>query len=398
MSRDTRLTNINLRGYMYTTLNMLKSTHACVPGYARMLAFFGTSQKVKEIPIPLAMIAMVAQVDDCQWAASNSTVFDPEEFLEFYKRNLAPALQCRFWSVRNDQGRDDKSDQHPIIKEAFQEIEKVVDYDSAVAWMNKYNLYSLSHWIWTDVLNGWLNPAQFTIFVTNNFEVSYHRSHKEALRLSERKRQSVQSEDESDQTLDDELTDSPSSHRRALARRRPAEPKKTSDPYYFKHDDAKSSGYNLASLLAPKDQDPYSTMLKFIIKHDLAGSTKTRGFMLTEAPDNSFHLSMNLSNPETIFHMFHMLNATDFDINRMLGINQQTARIQARLINEIGLSVRNASTIQHVEVDPAGALVRVSEERLASAGVTSQVRFHYVDHNQDEDEDGDEDEDEDEDD
>lgn len=73
---------------MYTTLSILKQTRACTPGFGRLLAFFGTSIKVKHQQIPLHVIALIGGITDADWAVENSLLIDEQQFNEFRNRTL----------------------------------------------------------------------------------------------------------------------------------------------------------------------------------------------------------------------------------------------------------------------------------------------------------------------
>lgn len=77
---------------MYTTLDFLKSTDACAPGFGRMLRFFGTTFD-RHTRIPLHVVALVGGHSDADWVRHNSLIIDHEEYLEFRKRTIVHMMR-----------------------------------------------------------------------------------------------------------------------------------------------------------------------------------------------------------------------------------------------------------------------------------------------------------------
>lgn len=73
---------------MYTSLKLLKESDACVPGFTKLLNFFGPKPDVKEQRIPLHVVSILGGKDDADWAIENGSVFDPVQFEAFRRRWL----------------------------------------------------------------------------------------------------------------------------------------------------------------------------------------------------------------------------------------------------------------------------------------------------------------------
>lgn len=77
---------------MYTTLQMLKQTRACIPGYARLAMYFGTKKSTRTLKIPLWVIGLIGGVADLEWAIENAMFVDDKDFAEFRSNTLPGVL------------------------------------------------------------------------------------------------------------------------------------------------------------------------------------------------------------------------------------------------------------------------------------------------------------------
>lgn len=304
---------------MYTTLSLLKQTKACIPGYSRMVAFFGTNSALKEVKIPIHAVALIGDEDDCAWAAEHSMIIDPEAFDRFYRRHLVSVLTELFWSAHREYGTSGLEwEKHPaIVQAARREILQVVDYESAVAWITKFKHANLQHWIWTKVLaESHLHmPGAFINRVIDRYSRQEYTVHSVARRHPE--------------LLDlDSVEPDQSPRPRTLAARMRAE---AARPYYFPSAEGhKTKALAVAHMLT--EDDPYASIVDMMAKNNVTGRSRVKGMMLSQANDKQppgYHLTLNLSDPEKIFRVFHMLNANDFNINKLLGVDSIASDVDA---------------------------------------------------------------------
>lgn len=72
---------------MHTTLEFLKASDACTPGFGRMLRFFGTRFD-RNTKIPLHVVALVGGFSDAEWTLGSALIIDYDQYAEFRNRTL----------------------------------------------------------------------------------------------------------------------------------------------------------------------------------------------------------------------------------------------------------------------------------------------------------------------
>jgi hypothetical protein len=357
---------------MYTTLSLLKATKACVPGYTRMIGFFGTSAKVKEVKIPLYAVSLIGGHEDCTWAIENGMIIDKTEYDKFYRHHLAAMIQFKFW-LEHEEHRDQNWEmKHDYAKQARLDIMKVVDYESAQAWLDARRAVHINHWIWENMLADkiWSSPGKFVAAVVEHHQTRHTALHTCAL-------------------LKPDSAETPSSHQRRQLMNGTVSEKRG---YYFDFPRDKAINHQMAFLMNC-GQDPYPSMVEMMASNGLTSTSKGKGMMLSQADDKDppgYHLTVNVSNPELIFRVFHLMNAMNLDLNEMVGINAGAETVSQHLgalgIGRTSQSFDSPELVAAVAANPEWADVTARAGRPAVIAATSR-----------DDEDGDDDEDEDDD-
>lgn len=267
---------------MYTTLALLKASDACVPGYGRMISFFGLAPSVKEQKIPLHVVALVGGPEDFGWALSNGVILDEEEYKQFYRRNLPFAFRAmmadRGYGSRVSSTNSDYK-KKPFLWDLIKEAKAAVTFEQCEAFLAKIRLQHHSHWLFTEIARNeaWNSPCEFINYCVNKVQSNYTNSFWNWPKASEAPSiaseapsaapTSAEDEDEDedgyqerDDEDDDEEHDRPSRSRRAPARRSIP----TTNQYWFKSTITnRSHGQNIAHLFS---DDPYEFMSKLKFK------------------------------------------------------------------------------------------------------------------------------------
>jgi hypothetical protein len=248
---------------MHTTLNILKNTDACKPGYGRMISFFGDSKTLGDQVIPMHVVALVGGADDANWTAINSMVIDKEKYEEFYRRHLPSVLKymlqykCGSSFLRNKH-------KNPIIEELKQESLRMQTYEECQAWLDRASMYNFSHEIFSSLLRSrvWTSPATFIVFcfdhVNDTFSNSSSNQFGQSLyekleapapiggRLSSRN-----NDDDEDEGYDEDEDDEPPRRGRA----RPAVAKKNQHYWFKTSADGRTKGQQIAHLFTDTPYD-----------------------------------------------------------------------------------------------------------------------------------------------
>lgn len=333
---------------MYTTLSLLKATKACVPGYTRMIGFFGTNAKVKEVKIPLYAVSLIGGTEDCTWAIENGMVIDKADFDKLYRHHLAAMVQYQFWTHHEDHREQSWNMKHDWAKQARLEIMKVVDYESAQAWLDARRSINLSHWVWEAMLSSkvWASPAAFITALAEHHQCRHTSLHTCAL-------------------IDPDTVEVPSPHQRRQVH--------NSDKrgHYFDFPRDKALNHQLAYILNC-GQDPYPSMVEMMASNGLTGTSKAKGMMLSQSDDKNppgHHLTVNVSNPELIFRVFHLMNAMNLDLNEMVGINAQAETVGTHLtalgVSRTSQSFGSPELLERVADNPEWADVSARADRPA---------------------------------
>lgn len=151
---------------MYTSLDFLKKTEACKAGYSEMLSFFGTSPKIKKVPIPLALCGLVLDKheDHMEWLLENSIQhIDPTEFKAFYDKWAVSLNHALLWS----RGRPTKGNK-PHLYDMVKEFGKVSTLDELHTAIERYKWTSIND---RDIAGNavWHSPVYFIKQCHENF-------------------------------------------------------------------------------------------------------------------------------------------------------------------------------------------------------------------------------------
>lgn len=161
---------------MYTTINLLKATSACVPGFTRVISFFGHSPKIKDQKISLATLALLGDKDDVSWAISSSVIIDPVEYEAFYKKHAVSVFRYRCHAELGSRfqpnfNSSSKFDGKKHLQEAALAAFEVMTIEQLTAFLEKYEWVNYDHDLWRDVIRNkcWHDPAAFMQYV---FEIA----------------------------------------------------------------------------------------------------------------------------------------------------------------------------------------------------------------------------------
>lgn len=306
---------------MHTSLALLKDVKACIPGYTKMVAFFTTRPEMKNAPIPLSMVAMVAGMDDCEWAADNGFVLDPKEFEPVYRENLWRVLRQLFWNSITDSDYNGESRHHQVTKLACAEIEIMHTHEQALAFLEKHRTHPYAGDLWNQVLShpALNTPYHFVRYLITNFS-GYHTHAHRVWRLdngliTDDKPAATRSSSDDE---DDDYRD----RRRREERRRESLLRKEDSKFYHAVSQREPRQYSLARALCG-GLDPFVKAMQFVSEHNLPSLMGLKGVMLSQASDKeppAFHMSLNLSDAEMMFRILHLMKATDFDINKLVNM------------------------------------------------------------------------------
>jgi len=350
---------------MYTTLALLKDVKACVPGYTRMISFFSTKAEMKDVKIPLFMVSMVAGREDAEWAIHNGAVIDEQQFNAVYERNLWRVLRCLFWQDIDSGDYQGTQQVHALTEEACAEIDNMNSHEQALAFIAKYRMRSFSAALTRVLTNSALfSPVAFIRFLSDKFTTEYTYEHKRYRSHSAKDAPAVKSaatlrsrisrarDDDEDEDEDDE----PRPVTRGIGSRQ--------KDYYFEYTDSSSSNYSFARVLAGS-KDPFFEATKFLVEHNLMSKTNLKGLMISQVhykEPPGFHLSLNVSDPETIFKVVHMLTSKAFDINEVFGVNRVGDVLEKQISALSDIKDDDASSLDLIQVREGMVSVRCAPE------------------------------------
>lgn len=165
---------------MYTTLNLLKQSRACVPGYGRMLEFFGLDKKNKNQKIPIHVVALAGESDDASWAIDNAFVIDPADYVMFYEKHLVAVWKHLMNNNVGLRSRLDSTESNlekycPAVKELVARAFAAHTYEDVHEIIMHTHTYHGGHPLFTKVLNSpTLNiPIKFICYVIEILEATY---------------------------------------------------------------------------------------------------------------------------------------------------------------------------------------------------------------------------------
>jgi hypothetical protein len=407
---------------MYTTLATLKEIKACIPGYTRMVSFFSTHNDMKDVRIPLYVIPLLGDPDDCTWALSNGAFFDPVEYQKFYDYHLSSVIRGKFNTFLNDFGIE-VSDQPTIVHEAFASYFKCTTDQQVIDWFNHYRSMRFNHSLWNELFQHQVFGDRFAFiyYVLENVSDTIDTNLKRAvLRMlwaqsdpirfrtgvptkRQAPRRSRYEEDEEEADDDDDDDDDEDSEQKSVARSPAERARRAAEHPVFNEttlsdedkqarcdwlgrasDKSLTTLYQAAGLsiqifpwYKPKSgrglslalaltcgEDPYQKTVSLMVDHQLPERAKVKGFMLSQANDKEppgYHLTLNVSDPRLIFHMFHMLKAVDLNVSEMFGVNALASTVEDAVRRHGGPG--NSSTLnQFTLVDEGRMELRRNEE------------------------------------
>jgi hypothetical protein len=308
---------------MHTTLELLKQTKACVPGYTRMISFFTTDAGFKKMPIPLWAIGLIGEWDDVEWATDNALIIDPVAFEVLRQYTFLSVFKDMFWERYTD--NHDGRSKNPIINQMVEDSIKARSNEDVQSVLDKYRKYHFEDRMWTQMLENavWYCPHEYIKFVYQNMGNTIHYAHRQRYR------------------------------------RRRVDFK---DAYYYPYVKGESKAYNFARLCCG-GRDPYPVMLE-LMAHTKLGSKK--GFQLTsiqEGGATKYAATLHFSAPRQIFHAYHLLMGGELKINEITNVNA-TANAIAQAVGSIG-------TLESLDEDSINNLVKqanpTDNEGLAAA-------------------------------
>lgn len=153
---------------MYTTIRMLQTNNACIPGFTRTVTFFGTGPSMRDTPIPLWALTITNCGDDFEWALQNACIIDSAMYKEFRSRTILGHFRYLYW--RNS--RRPASVKNPAAKLAIEEAATVCTAEQAEQYIEKYKDYVLSGNNWFNDLYklAWTSPKEYISNVWNCFQ------------------------------------------------------------------------------------------------------------------------------------------------------------------------------------------------------------------------------------
>lgn len=261
---------------MYTTLEMLKTVKACVPGYSRMISFFGNAKETKTQLIPLHAVALIGGSSDAEWALTNGCVLDKEQYDAFYRRHLPAVFKNLIEtkvSYRNrHSSRDTSTDKNPILKELVEKCYKVHSFEEIQEHLEKLRTYNFEHRLFSDVLGDecWNSPFKFVAHCFSLADTTYDVSscktafpddlaaYRKKSKAPTRSGRAVPVRDDDDDENEEEET----YHDMDEEDERPVASKST--PYWLRSSSRfNTKGQNIAAMLSV---DPYDFMAKLKFK------------------------------------------------------------------------------------------------------------------------------------
>lgn len=152
---------------MYTTIRMLQTNSACIPGFTRTVTFFGTGPAMRDTPIPLWAIGITNNTDDFTWALGNACVIDPTMYQQFREKTLLPYFHQRYF--RHERTAENVKNQ--AAKLAVQEAATIETYEQVVQYLDKYKDHIMSGNNWFSDLHklAWSSPSEYIQAIWNDY-------------------------------------------------------------------------------------------------------------------------------------------------------------------------------------------------------------------------------------
>lgn len=129
---------------MYTSLKLLKESQACVPGFSKLLNFFGAKPEVREQRIPLHVLSILGGKEDADWAIENGSVFDLEQLLAFRRRWLPVIFFNRVYTAWTSMGTYRVARQTPKLAPFYKKALTLFSYEEINEFLLEMSLQSHS--------------------------------------------------------------------------------------------------------------------------------------------------------------------------------------------------------------------------------------------------------------
>lgn len=296
---------------MHTTLAILKEAKACVPGYTRMIGFYGVEPEVKNVEIPLWAVSLIGTSDDMLWAINNGCFIDPKVFAKFRAYTFLSVFKCLLWKAR-DLHRI-RSLQMGFQMNVFKECVAATTTEQAEALLTKYRQYVLECDLWEHFFNHkiWSNPHQYIAYVYAQQSTQITMRHNTYL----------------GKAVSEKAT-------------------------YFPYNHAWTDQENFARLCC-FGHDPYPLLVSELVRNNLGAK---RGIQITgmeEGGAPKFAATINVTDPRKILHLYHVLRASELDINTVIGVNAISSRIECEGFNTVG----DIAEANKKELDQLNALI-----------------------------------------
>jgi hypothetical protein len=310
---------------MYTTLKLLKANKACVPGFTRMITFFGNDPKIKDIRIPLYMVAIAGLPEDVSWVIENAMIIDDQEYVAFRKRHLLNLMHRAYTSYSSCRSVISES---TSIFEARARIELVAarTYEAAERWLTKWNAYAFRGDVFEHVAHA-LEFYEPKAFIAAAFE--HHRA-----TISSRAESLFETghviSDKAKHQIEVEFGPLPAHDPLILTDRK---------SWLVPSASRKNALDMLMQVFGPVDQDPNVAALEFLASNNMLGRTRG-GAMLTKVTDDpkaQFHMTINLSNPDLMLKVYRLITSRGEDSileNELNSIGHAVAPARIRLTDE----------------------------------------------------------------
>jgi hypothetical protein len=256
-------------------------------------------------------------------------VLDENETVQFKRRWFNALVKSLYWEHYSPhKGRDyHKNDTSLIVKDAMEEIRLMDDsYESAIQWVDKYSRFSLSNWIWTEVLQNpalWVNTSFINSALINCDDTltspakeaityGYPRPPSEA--LHKKKSKSRWDRESEVEDCEDEKEVSPTRTTKVLDR----------EVYFFGNEWLHRGDMPkqvVAARMLSGNNDPHALAVDFMVKHDIVRKGRVKGMMLSQADTKQppgYHLTLNCADPKTIFDLYRSLSARDLSLEDVI--------------------------------------------------------------------------------
>jgi hypothetical protein len=321
---------------MKTSMNLLRTTNACVGGFGRQASFWTVRPKAKAIEYPIWLVGLIGNYDDLNWALSNALIVDEAEFEALKDRTFWPMFQTIFWSNISASTilKESQKKTGDFVRDALQEALEIKDRTQAETWMAKYRRFKINNNLFANVANHacWTDPQQY---LSHLAEVIFNE--KNALCLEHEKHPF---------DLERHLPSHDSRHskgvskvRRTLPTRRDRDDDDGDDTehknLYFtlpKSDNGRvvTKGESFAYVIL--NEDPWPAALQFLLDNNVPKTIGSKVNLSKVSPDGvkppQFAASLHLNDPRLIFTLMHLLQGQDFDLLRACHILQKQSYLE----------------------------------------------------------------------